>query len=68
VFLKFDRLALENTPNLEWAGDLDRDGRLDLLFRVPIGGYSKRYVLFLSSAASRPDLVKAVASFDVLDC
>jgi hypothetical protein len=68
VFLKFDRLALENTPNLQWAGDLDRDGRLDLLFRVPIGGYSKRYIFFLSSAASRPELVKVVASFDLLDC
>ncbi|MFL5403665.1 MAG: hypothetical protein ACJ8BF_12680 [Gemmatimonadales bacterium] len=68
VFLKFDRLALENIPNLQWAGDLDRDGRLDLLFRVPIGGHSKRYVLFLSSAASRPKLVKVVASFDLLDC
>ena len=61
-------IAMENTPNLLWAGDLDRDGRLDLLFRTPIGGYSKRYVLFLSSTAAPPDLLKAVASFGVLDC
>lgn len=63
-----DGLTLDNTPNLQWAGDLDRDQRLDVLLLVPIGGYSKRYLLFLSSAASGPELVKAVASFDVLDC
>lgn len=68
VFLKFEQISLENTPKLQWAGDLDRDKRLDLLFQVPIGGYSKSYVLFLSSAASRSQLVKQVATFDVLDC
>jgi hypothetical protein len=68
VFLKFEQISLENTPNLQWAGDLDRDKRLDLLFQVPIGGYSKQYVLLLSSAASRSELVEQVATFDVLDC
>jgi hypothetical protein len=61
-------LTLDNTPKLRWAGDLDRDGRLDLLLQVPIGGYSTRLVLLLSSRASRPALVKEVASFDQLDC
>jgi hypothetical protein len=68
VFSKLPLVEMENTPNLQWAGDLDRDGRLDLLFRTPIGGHSKRYVLFLSSAASPPDLLKAVASFDRFPC
>ena len=61
-------LTLDNTPKLRWAGDLDRDGRLDLLLQIPIGGYSTRLVLLLSSRASRPQLVKEVASFDQLDC
>jgi hypothetical protein len=61
-------LTLDNTPKLRWAGDLDRDGRLDLLLQIPIGGYSSRLVLLLSSPASRPQLVKEVASFDQLDC
>ena len=68
VFLKLAGMSMENTPNLLWAGDLDRDQRLDLLFRTPVGDYGKRYVLFLSSAANPPELVRAVASFDVPHC
>jgi hypothetical protein len=59
---------MDNTPKLRWAGDLDRDGGLDLLLQVPIGGYSKRYVLLLSSLASPPKLLQQVATFDLLDC
>jgi hypothetical protein len=65
---RLDALTLDNTPNVRWAGDLDRDGRLDLLLRVPLGGYSKRYVLLLSTRAARPELVKEVATFDIYDC
>lgn len=68
VFLRLDRMAMENTANLQWAGDLDRDGKLDLLYRLPVGDYGERYVLFLSSAATPPALVEQVAAFDVPDC
>jgi hypothetical protein len=61
-------LTLDNTPKLRWAGDLDHDGRLDVLLQVPIGGYSKRHVLLLSSLASPGELLKEAATFDVLDC
>jgi hypothetical protein len=66
--IQLKAMTLDNTPQLRWAGDLDRDGRLDLLLEVPIGGYSSRLVLLLSSRAAPPQLVKEVASFDQLDC
>lgn len=47
---------------------LDRDTRLDLLLQVPAGGYSIRYVLFLSSLAPPGQLVGEAAAFGVLDC
>jgi hypothetical protein len=68
AIVQLDALTMDNTPKLRWAGDLDRDGRLDLLLQVPIGGYSKRYVLLLSSFASPPKLLQQVATFDLLDC
>ena len=49
--------------DLEWAGDLDRDGRLDLIVNL----YSKYrmhpHKLFLSSKASPGQLVGLVATF-----
>jgi hypothetical protein len=68
VFLELPLISTENTPDLLWAGDLDRDKGLDLLFKTPVGDYGKRYVLFLSSAATPPELVKPAASFDAPDC
>src|SRR6266851_7524541 len=59
--------TLDNTPNIIWAGDLDRDGRLDLYLQLPGGGYSRRYALFLSSLAHSPALVVEAASFHVAD-
>jgi hypothetical protein len=49
---------------IQWAGDLDRDGRLDLLVT-----FSEKYsyhplVLLLSSAARRGDLVGEAARYD----
>lgn len=55
---------------VEWAGDLDKDGKLDLIVNFSDGGdYGKRYeyfsnsvtVLFLSSFAKEGDLVAPVA-------
>jgi hypothetical protein len=47
---------------LRWAGDLDGDGKLDLLIEFGMSG-STETVLFLSSRAQDGELVGAAASF-----
>ena len=46
---------------LNWAGDLDRDGKLDLLMSLGQGMYDSAQKLFLSSKAGKGRLVKEVA-------
>ncbi len=54
--------------NLLWAGDLDRDGKLDLYFEPynEKGGMGSQ--LFVSSHARPNELVKMVATFGVAGC
>lgn len=49
---------------LLWAGDLDRDGELDLLINSICDYSASRQVLFLSSLAEDGDLLKMAAQFD----
>lgn len=50
--------------DLVWAGDLDRDGKIDLLLNDVDNSYLiYNWVLFLSTEASRGQLVGRVASF-----
>jgi hypothetical protein len=50
--------------DLIWAGDLDRDGKIDLLLNDVGNSYLiYNWVLFLSTEASRGQLVGRVASF-----
>jgi hypothetical protein len=50
--------------NLRWAGDLDRDGQLDLIYNLG-GHYTEtRLALYLSSAAKPGELVGLVARWD----
>lgn len=50
--------------SLRWAGDLDRDGQLDLIYNLG-GHYTEtRLALFLSSAAKPGELVGLVARWD----
>ncbi len=60
----YDALA-KGTQLLRWAGDLDGDGRLDLVmsFRSR-SGEQQAATLYLSSAATADELVHAVANFD----
>jgi len=54
-------------PSIEWCGDLDGDGHVDLL--VDRGGFnSVEWILYLSSKARRPDLVERVASVFHIGC
>lgn len=51
-----------------WAGDLDRDGRLDLFVNVSPGDYGGSRKLFLSSKAQKGRLVKEVAELVSYGC
>ena len=48
---------------VSWAGDLDRDGKLDLLMDLPNEPNTTEKVLFLSSQSVGGKLVKSVANF-----
>lgn len=58
----------EAFPHLLWAGDLDRDGALDLLVEASHHYNVSTYVLFLSTAAREGDLVGKVAEFSTTGC
>jgi hypothetical protein len=53
---------------LLWAGDLDGDGRLDLYLDLNDHYNTSQRRLFLSTQASRGQLVKEVAAFSIVGC
>lgn len=53
---------------LEWAGDLDRDGRLDLMLDLSDHYNVVKHHLFLSSRAGKNELVRLVAVFCTVGC
>jgi hypothetical protein len=61
-------LASDATPHLLFAGDLDRDGRLDLIFDTTDHYNLSRPTLFLSGAAGKGEVVRAVATHDAVGC
>jgi hypothetical protein len=54
----FDTYQVSGHPTLIWAGDLDNDGKLDLIIRYMNYQYDIAYSLFLSSFADKDKLVK----------
>jgi len=60
--------ASENPPTVVWAGDLDKDGRLDLLLNTSNHYNVSEMRLYLSSAAKAGHLVAEVASFRSVGC
>jgi hypothetical protein len=56
-------LASDAHPSLLWAGDIDRNGAIDLLLDLTNHYNIFNPVLFLSSAAQNNDLVNKVAEF-----
>ena len=61
-------LGSDASPHLIFAGDLDRDGKLDLLFDTTDHYNLSRPVLFLSGAAEGDELLHAVAEHSAVGC
>jgi hypothetical protein len=61
-------LGDDASPHPIFAGDLDRDGRLDLIFETSHHYNLSHPVLFLSGAAEAGELLHAVAEFDAVGC
>jgi hypothetical protein len=62
------RFAEDGMPVVLWAGDLDRDGKLDLYMDLTDHYNVRNYALLLSSRASDGMLVKMVASRRYVGC
>ena len=56
-------------PSIIWAGDIDADGKLDLIIKETDDryGYSK-IELFLSNIIDNSELLKSAAVFEILGC
>lgn len=61
-------LGSDASPHLIFAGDLDRDGKLDLIFDTTDHYNLSRPVLFLSGAAEGDELLHAVAEHSAVGC
>ncbi len=62
------RIASEATPMVIWAGDLDRDGRLDLLIDLTTHYNLSSPTLLLSSLAKEGRLLGTAAVFSTSGC
>lgn len=58
----------DSPPRVLWAGDLDRDGRIDLIAEVGNHYNVTDTALYLSSASVPESLVKLVARFRTVGC
>lgn len=62
------RFAEDGVPTVLWAGDLDRDGKLDLYMDMTDHYNVRNYVLLLSSRASGHQLLMQAASRRYVGC
>jgi len=58
----------DGKPQLEWAGDLDRDGKIDVLYNITDHYVVTHLVLFLSSAAKTGELVGKAGEWRTAGC
>jgi len=65
---KENEITLDGCPSIIWAGDLDRDGKLDLFIDMTNHYNLSKPTLFLSSKAKLGKLVEAVASISAVGC
>ena len=64
----FERNGPDHPRQIVWSGDLDGDLRPDVLFDFPLGDAGANYVLFLSSAGTRNQLVSQASTFATPGC
>lgn len=58
----------DSSPRVIWYGDLDRDGKIDLLLNLTDHYNVTSLELFLSSLATKGQLLKKVAQFRITGC
>lgn len=68
VLPKVEVVSEDSPPRLLWAGDLDRDGKIDLLFDLTWHYNVTHLALFLSSAAKPGEFVGLVAEWRTVGC
>lgn len=61
-------VSMDGPPHVVWAGDLDRDGRPDLLADLTTDYAGHMYVLYVSSLAPTGQLVVEATRFAVASC
>lgn len=61
-------VSVDGPPRLIWAGDLDRDGRIDLLMDLTHDYNLTHLALFLSSSAQEGEFVGLVAEWITTGC
>ena len=66
--LRWPGVTLDAVPTLIWAGDLNRDGRLDLLMETANHYRKMELTLFLSTAEGSGDFVFVATRFTTVDC
>ena len=68
LLVHIDAVAMEGPPTIIWAGDLDRDNKLDLFMNLNYDYNFDVFALFLSSKSRQGELVKKVAQFITIGC
>lgn len=68
IIVEFDRSSYDGLPSVLWSGDLDRDGKMDLLLDIRNHYNVTHYALYLSSEADDNNLVKLVAELFLRGC
>jgi hypothetical protein len=68
TLVEMDRVYEEGKPRLVWAGDIDRDGAVDLLIDQTDHYNVTHLVLFLSSAAKEGEILGRVAEWRTTGC
>lgn len=68
VIVDLPIIDMDKPPSLQWAGDLDRDNKLDAIFDLSTHYASQSFVLFLSSQAESGKLVRDVAKLHIPGC
>lgn len=68
VLYEAERVYEDARPTIVWAGDIDRDGKVDLLLNLSDHYNVSHLALFLTSAAKEGELVGKVAEWRTTGC